>query len=214
RFAAVWHSEDCPSTLKKMIFRTAVEEIVVRADKPSNILHFTLHWKGGVHSLLRVPRQRRGQGAPHTSADVVEAVRQLAFVCNDKVIAGVLNRNGILTARGNRWVRTSVTSLRCKRGIAVYSVERQRADGWMNLTDAAAHLGVAPKTLRRTVEHGDVKAMHPLPDGPWVFNRTDIDDPTFRQRFDSRQNGLATPAGPHDEQLKLEISTTYRGEAL
>ncbi len=141
-------------------------------------------------------------------------MRQLALVCNDKAIAGFLSRNGILTARGNRWGRMSVTSLRTKQSIAVHSAERQCADGWMNLTQAAAHVGVAPKTLRRAVEHGDVKAMHPLPDGPWVFNRTDIDDPTFRQRFDNRQSGLATPAGPHDEQLTLELSTTYRGEAL
>jgi DNA invertase Pin-like site-specific DNA recombinase len=209
-----WNAPETDLRLKKRIIRTLVEEIVVDIDVDRSEVELVIHWKGGVHSLLRVPRQRRGQGAPHTSADVVEAVRQLALVCNDKAIAGFLNRNGILTARGNRWIRTSVTSLRSKRGIAVYSPERQRADGWMNLTEAAAHLGVAPKTLRRAVEHGDVKAMHPLPDSPWVFNRTDIDDPAFRQRFCSRQSSLATPAGPHDEQLKLEIATTYRGEAL
>jgi len=209
-----WNSPETDLRLKKRIIRTLIEEIVVDIDVERSEVELVIHWKGGVHSLLRIPRQRRGQGAPHTSADVVEAVRQLALVCNDKAIAGFLSRNGILTARGNRWTNTSVISLRSKRQIAVYSAERQRADGWMNLTEAAAHLQVAPKTLRRAVEHGDVKALHPLPDGPWVFNRADIDDPTFRQRFDNRQSDFATPAGPHDEQLTLEISTTYRGEAL
>jgi len=31
-FAEVWQSNHCPPTLKKMIFRTALEEIIVRAD--------------------------------------------------------------------------------------------------------------------------------------------------------------------------------------
>ena len=31
-FAESWHSDRCPPTLKKMIFRTTMEEIIVRAD--------------------------------------------------------------------------------------------------------------------------------------------------------------------------------------
>ena len=42
----------------------------------------------------------------------------------------------------------------------------------MSLTEAAAELGVSPRTLRLAAEQGDVGAEHPLPDGPWVFNRT------------------------------------------
>jgi hypothetical protein len=32
-FAGVWQSNHCPPTLKKMIFRTAAEEIIVRTDQ-------------------------------------------------------------------------------------------------------------------------------------------------------------------------------------
>jgi hypothetical protein len=32
-FAEVWQSNRCPPTLKKMIFRTAIEEIIVRTDQ-------------------------------------------------------------------------------------------------------------------------------------------------------------------------------------
>ena len=108
----------------------------------------------------------------------------------------------------------SVTSLRNKRKIPVYSPEAQRADGWMNLTQAAAHLGVASKTLRRAVEQGEIKALHPLRHGPWVFNRTDLDDPTFRRRLEARLRGDIPPAGPDPRQLDLMKSTTYQGEAL
>ena len=41
----------------------------------------------------------------------------------------------------------------------------------MNLTEAAHMLGISARTLRLAVERGEIEAAHPLPDGPWVFNR-------------------------------------------
>jgi len=37
-FAEVWLSDHCPPTLKKMIFRTAIEEIIVRTDEDQKTL--------------------------------------------------------------------------------------------------------------------------------------------------------------------------------
>jgi len=210
----VWDSPETDLRLKKRIIRTLVEEILVEIDIERSAVVLLIHWKGGVHSTLCIRRRRRGQHGAGTSTDVVDAIAQLAHVCGDEAIAAYLNRNGILTARGNRWNRMSITSLRNKRGISVYSAEQQQAEGWMNLTEAAAHLGVTAKTLRRVVEQGDVKAIHPLRDGPWVFSRADLDEPAFRGRLEQRLNTKTSPAGPTVDQLALAISTTYRGEAL
>lgn len=49
---------------------------------------------------------------------------------------------------------------------AEYSVEP-----WLNLSDAARLLKVASKTLRLAAEAGQIEAVHPLPDGPWLFAR-------------------------------------------
>ena len=51
-FAEIWQSDHCPPTLKKMIFRTAIEEIIVRTDAENKTLQFTIHWKGGAHTQL------------------------------------------------------------------------------------------------------------------------------------------------------------------
>jgi DNA invertase Pin-like site-specific DNA recombinase len=209
----VWSSPDTDVRLKKRIIRTLIEEVVVEIDVAQSEVALVIHWKGGVHSELRVPRRRRGQAGPRTDTDVVEAIRQLVLICDDKMVAAILNRNGLLTAHGHRWCRMAITSLRNKRGIAVHSPERQRADGWMNLTEAAAHLGVSPKTVRRAVEDGEIKAMHPLQDAPWIFKRADIDEPAFRERFEKRVS-RKPPAGPDRRQLDLTISSTYRGEAV
>ena len=52
-FADVWRSNHCLPALKKMICRTVIEEIIVRSDQSKKTLHFTLHWKGGVHTHWR-----------------------------------------------------------------------------------------------------------------------------------------------------------------
>ncbi len=79
-----------------------------------------IHWIGGVHSEIRLRRRRRGQRSS-TPADVIAAVRQLVLIATDDVIAGILNRNGLLTGYGYRWTRERVTSLRSHHRIAVYS---------------------------------------------------------------------------------------------
>jgi hypothetical protein len=47
-----------------------------------------------------------------TERDVIAAVRRLVLVANDDLIAGILNRNGLVTGHGNRWTRERLTSLR------------------------------------------------------------------------------------------------------
>ena len=57
-FADLWQSEQCPPTLRKMIFRTAIEEIIVRTHTEKTILQFTIHWKVGTTASLETERPR------------------------------------------------------------------------------------------------------------------------------------------------------------
>lgn len=204
----VWNDSETDIRLKKRILRTLVEEVVVDVDQEAHEVEVVLHWKGGLHSAVRVARRRRGQNRAHTAPDVVEAVRVLARVCDDELIAAYLNRNGLRTGRANRWTKERVTSLRSHRQIPRHTAERQEDGGWMNLTQAAEYVGVSPRTLRKTAESEAVHAQHPLPDGPWVFERATLDAPEVLARFahlPSARKGAAVPAV---DQLSLEIPTT------
>src|SRR5262249_38667443 len=55
--------------------------------------------------------------------------------------------------------------------IAVYKPAADGIEPWLNLNNAARLLQVAPKTLRVAAEAGRIEALHPLPDGPWIFSR-------------------------------------------
>lgn len=173
----VWNDAAVDVRLKKRILRTLVEEVVVDVDARAGEVDLVIHWKGGVHTEIRIRRRRRGESRHAAPSQTVEAVRALALICADTAIAGYLNRNGLRTGRGNRWTRERVTSLRNNRGITRYSAERRRAEGWMTLTEAAAELGLSQLTLREAVERGKVKALHPLPQGPWIFRRDDLASP-------------------------------------
>jgi hypothetical protein len=131
----------------------------------------------------------RGGGvgsASSTSADVIAAVRQLVLIANDDLIADVLNRNGLVTGYGNRWTRERVTSLRSHHRIAVYKPAGDGIEPWLNLGKAARLRHVSPRTLRLAAEAGDIEAIHPLPDGPWIFSRAVLSSPPARAITETR----------------------------
>jgi DNA invertase Pin-like site-specific DNA recombinase len=205
---AVWNSPHADGRLKKRIVRTLIQEVVVDVDSEAGEILLVVHWKGGVHTELRLPRRRRGQNRTHTSPEIVEAVRTLAHVCSDDLLANALNRSGLLTGRRNRWTRERVTALRGHHQIPCYDRDRRESEGWMNLTEAAHALGVSPRTLRLAVERGEIEADHPLTEGPWVLKRRDLETPaaaTFVARV--RRRGREGTI-PNDAQGTFGFSPT------
>ena len=135
-------------------------------------------------------------------------MRTLALIARDDVIAGVLNRNGVRTGHGNRFTRERVTALRSHYRIPVFRAGAEGAEPWLNLSQAAALVGVAARTLRLAAERGEVDAVHPLADGPWVFSRAALESPAadaLRQPASSRTKH---PAVPDPAQQSLFASMT------
>jgi hypothetical protein len=125
--STAWHHPDTDIRLRKRILRTVLKAIVLNNvdDPPSHHLH--LHWQGGVHTPLHVPRNSRGKTANTVSADVLEWVRELSKVAEDKQIAAVLNRLGYpRPAKGNHgmhigwraWPSETASACRHYSGVA------------------------------------------------------------------------------------------------
>ena len=130
--------------LKKRIVRTLIHEVVADIDDTTSEIVIFVHWSGGVHSEMRLPKRRRGQ-RNSTPPDVIGAVRELALIAGDDLIAGLLNRNGLKTGHGNRWTRERVTSLRSHTRIPVFKAAADGVEPWLNLSDAAHVLKIAPE---------------------------------------------------------------------
>ena len=166
-----------------------------------------VHWIGGAHSEIRLPRRRRAQRTS-TSADVIAAVRQLALIANDDLIAGILNRNGLTTGHGNRSTRERVTSLRSHYQVPVFKPAHDGIEPWLNLSKAAKLLQVAPKTLRLAAEAGEIEAVHPLQDGPWIFSRVVLSASAANAITHRAHQSPRHPTGSHPDQQSLFSSIT------
>jgi hypothetical protein len=156
---AVWTDPETDARLKKRIVRTVIQEVIADLDQEAAEIVLIVHWMGGIHSEIRLPRRRRGQRSS-TSADIVAAVRQLVLIANDNLIAGILNRNGLRTGHGNRWTRERVTSLRSHHRISVYKPVEDGIEPWLNLSKAARLLRISPRTLRLAAEAHEIDAIH------------------------------------------------------
>jgi DNA invertase Pin-like site-specific DNA recombinase len=203
---AVWSAPTTDSRLKKRIIRTVIQEVIADIDADAGIIVLLIHWMGGIHTELRLPRRRRGQRSS-TAPDIIDAVRQLVLIASDDLIAGILNRNKLTTGHGNRWTRERVTSLRSHHKIPVYHSADNGVEPWINLTRAAAHLGISAKTLRLAAESAEIEAFHPLPDGPWIFNRVALDGSAAQALVKRAQRIAKHPAGLQKHQQDLFSST-------
>jgi hypothetical protein len=198
----VWSASTTDARLKKRIVRTVIQEVVADIDTQAAEIVLVVDWMGGIHSEMRLPRRRRGQ-RNSTSADVIAAVRHLVLIANDDLIAGILNRNGLVTGHGNRWTRERLTALRSHHRIPVYKPAEGGIEPWLNLSKAAQLLKIAPKTLRLAAEAGEIEAIHPLPEGPWIFARAALTTPAAKSISERARQNQKRPTGPCPDQQSL-----------
>lgn len=170
----VWSADTTDAALKKRIVRAVIEQVWTDVDDVRREIVLIVHWKGGAHCELRVHKRYTGEHGGKTAPDVVEAVGALARIMPDQQIALWLGRAGMKTPSGAHYTRALVASVRHRREIDAYSKDRQCAGAWLTCEQAAKLLGVHGKTVRRAAARNELPALRPLPNGPWIFARSDI----------------------------------------
>src|SRR5215467_8356844 len=202
-FAEVWQSDHCSAALKKMIFRTAIEDIIVRTDQDKKTLELVIHWKGGAHAQLVMgrPRSATETGTP---TEALEIIRRMAVRFGDDQIASVLNRRSYSTGKGKRWNQTRVATARRNHSIA--GQRRALPDPErVSLSQAARISGVSHRTIERLVEAGLLKCEQVTPRAPWEIRRSDLDADPIRRIIDRlhRTGKLILQWGCAEDQLAL-----------
>jgi DNA invertase Pin-like site-specific DNA recombinase len=181
-FSDIWQSDCCPPALKKMIFRTVVEEVIVRTDAEKRTLQFTVHWKGGTHTQLTMERPRSATDCA-TSVDALDVIRRMAVRHGDDQIASVLNRLGYSTGKNKRWNQTRVATAR--RNHSIPGQRRALPDpDRVSLNEAARICRVSSKTIARLVEAGLLKHEQVTPRAPWGICRADLNSEPVRSIID------------------------------
>ncbi|MCP4309565.1 MAG: recombinase family protein [bacterium] len=186
-----WHHPHAPVELKKRILRTVIQEIIadVSADPPAVVLH--VHWAGGVHTPLRVRKNRPGEHRRTTDREVVDLVRDLAHICDDQQTALILNRLGYKTGVGNSWTESRVNSVRRKHEIPAVSKAAKRS--WLTLEQAAAALQVSRSFAKRLLVEEILPGRQVVAYAPWVIERASLDLPEVRAAVAARSRGKRSP---------------------
>jgi hypothetical protein len=201
-FADVWYDKDCRGTLKKQIARTVIEEVIA-SDADENTLRFVIHWKGGVHTELTMPRPK-SSAAQKTSMESLEIISKMAVRYGDDQIASVLNRLGHRTGKGLRWNQIRVKTARRNHGIS--GQKRALVDpGVLSLSAAAKYCLVSNKSIERLVERGVLPMQQVAPRAPWEIRRVDLDAEPVKTILDRlRSTGkLIIEGGDSAGQLQL-----------
>ena len=133
-----------------------------------------------------------GRIAPTRRRTSIEAVRVLARICSDDLLASTLNRNGLLTGRGNRWTRERVTALRTHHEIPCYDRDRRDVRG-MDESDRSRSACSASVPERSGSPSSEARSKRSIrcADGPWVFHRHVLET---RSRRDIGRSGPAPHA--------------------
>jgi len=121
-----------------------------------------IHWAGGRHSELRVPKLLSGH---HTRCTQVEAV-------DIEEIALTLNRLRLKTGVGNSWNERRVRSLRSHLNLPAYDPGQQ--DSRLNLRQVAEQLAVSTAIVRRLIASKVLPGTQVMPSAPWEIDAAAI----------------------------------------
>ena len=188
---AAWQHPAAPIQLKKHILRTVLNEIVVETDSDPTTISLRLHWVGGAHTMLKVERNRPGRHRHTTDKKVVDVVKELAEVCDDRSIASILNQLGYRTGVGNRWTEARVKGLRDYRHISVFDGKAERA--WITLNQAAEELKVSSSFVRKLIARGSLPAKQVVMHAPVCIKRTDLELPHVQRAVQAVRAGKRLP---------------------
>jgi DNA invertase Pin-like site-specific DNA recombinase len=184
---AVWNDASAPVELKKRIIRTLINEIVVDIDHSQAIVEMRIHWAGGVHTELKVRKNKSGHNANATDRDVVELVRELALVQPDSYIASTLNRLGYHSGSQKTWTETRVKSLRNYNKIPAFV--RGAARSWVTMEEAAAMLKTGVTVVRTMIRKQFLPARQPAKHAPWTIRREDLQRPEIHEYVKAARPG-------------------------
>lgn len=188
---ALWNDPAASPELKKRILRAVVNEIIVDINHQVGNVEMRIHWAGGVHTVLRLHKNKSGRNCSATDIDVISLVRELAKGWPDAYIAGILNRLGHRTGPGNSWNETRVKNLRLYHKIPVFSKGTERP--WLTMKEAAQELKVGVGVVRTMIESRLLPAQQPAKGTPWLIQRDDLRKTDVQNYANYARSGKSVP---------------------
>jgi DNA invertase Pin-like site-specific DNA recombinase len=176
----VWKASTTTDRDRKELLRTLLEEVIVTVNRPERCAHLTLRWRGGTLTELDLSLPHSQPRGLRTEEDTLSLLRRLAVHYSDDVIAGILNRQGRKTARGERFTAVHVGGLRRYRKIPRFQPPTEPPRGELaTIRRTAEILGINTSTVHRWLNDGFIAGEQITPGAPWRIRITN----ELRARF-------------------------------
>lgn len=187
----LWNHPGADASLKKRILRTVLTEIVVDVHDQPPCVTMKLHWSGGVHTELVVPRNQPGHHRYCTDRRVIDLIGELAKVCEDFAIASILNRLGYRTGLNNPWTEARVRASRSSHNIPGALPRAERP--WLTREQVAQHFSVSPTFITRLIERRILHGKQVVACAPWVIERSELDRSEVQAAVQAACDGRRSP---------------------
>ncbi len=169
----VWSAPTTTDRDRKQLIRCLIEDVTIDVSREERRAQLTIRWRGGAITELTVPLPRH-QPTIRTDEDTIELIKRLAVHYDDGTIAGILNRQGRRSARGERFTAIIVGGLRRYRNIPAHKPSAEPPDGeLLPVYKAADELGVAASTIFRWLQAGFIAGEQDTPGAPWRIRVND-----------------------------------------
>jgi Recombinase zinc beta ribbon domain/Recombinase len=164
---AAWNAPSSDTRTKQRLIHILVQEIVCNLDDATNEAVLLIHWTGGRHTEVRVPRVKTGRYPSDMAPTAVEVIRKLAGHWPDRELAVSLNRMRCKTNDGETWTTVRVREMRVRLGIPNYDPSKADGQG-ISLMKAAERLGICVGSVKNLVLKGILPATQIVPGSPWL----------------------------------------------
>lgn len=198
---AVWDDPETPAELRKRIVRILVKEVVLYADAAT--VKAIVHWQGGVHTEVKIPRRTSRDNGVSTESATLEIIRASARQMPDRLIASLLNRLQLKTARGLSWNEARVRAIRHGHEIPPHQEGERQERGELNVLEAAKEFNVERYVIAELIKTGLLPATQVCKYAPWVIRRCDIQSTDVQRAIEQRR--LKRPCVENQNQLSLEF---------
>jgi len=200
---AAWNAPGVTMRSRQQLLRAIIVEIIADYDHSLREIVLKIHWRGGQHSELRVPKPKSGEHGCRTTDEAVAVIGTMATRWSDEDIAATLNRMRLPTGQGKTWTANRVSSLRRVRGISAYRSAEKNGE-WLTMSEAAVKLGVSNHQIRRLIKQGILAADHVVPDAPYQIRANDLLD----ERVTTAIARKGRPCRPNSEKQTSMFSGT------
>jgi DNA invertase Pin-like site-specific DNA recombinase len=165
--SVAWNAPSTDTRTKQRLIHILVQEVVCELDEAANEAVLLVHWAGGRHSEVRVPRVKTGRYPGDMAPTAVDALRKLAGHWPDRELAVSLNRMRCKTNDGETWTTVRVREMRERLGLPEYDQAKDRAE-MISLMKAAERLGICVGSAKSLAIKGILPATQAMPGAPWL----------------------------------------------